>query len=202
MMATTHMVTGMLIALPVVLLAPELAVVALLAGLLGGLFPDLDLYFNHRKTLHFPVGYPVVAGIAIVLAMGVPSLWTVSVAIAFTAAAVHSVMDVFGGGLELEPWRATSDRGVYSHVHGRWLRPRRWIPYDGSPADLGLAIVVAIPLFVAMDGGLQSLLVGLLGISVVYTLLRRWLAEIAQKLAGFVPPSLQAYVPERYLAQP
>src|SRR6056297_2453705 len=57
MMLPTHAIVGLAIATPLAMLAPDLAPAALAGGLFGGVFPDLDLYSGHRKTLHFPTGY-------------------------------------------------------------------------------------------------------------------------------------------------
>lgn len=52
MMSPTHTAMGILLALPLVVAAPELAAVGALAGIAGGAFPDLDLLVGeHRKTL-------------------------------------------------------------------------------------------------------------------------------------------------------
>ncbi len=63
----------MALVLPLVATAPEFASIALVAGLLGGVFPDLDLYAGHRKTLHFPVFYSAVATVAVVVAALIPT---------------------------------------------------------------------------------------------------------------------------------
>ena len=118
-MLPTHALSGMALALPVVAAAPELAPVALVAGLLGGIFPDLDLYTGHRRTLHFPVYYSVVGLAATLTAVLVPMATTLAIAVFLLAVALHSVADSFGSGLELRPWEATSDRAVYDHFRGR-----------------------------------------------------------------------------------
>ena len=199
MMATTHVLVGMSLALPVLVYAPELAPVALVAGLVGGLFPDLDLYAGHRKTLHFPVYYAVLAVPAVVVALLATSVTTVALAVGITAAAVHAGMDVLGSGLELKPWQRTSERAVYSHFHGRWLRPRRWVRYDGAPEDLAIASVVALPVLITSDGWAQVVVLALLGVSAVYVVLRKTLATLAERLAGYLPAAVHAYVPERYV---
>ncbi|MFC6727238.1 metal-dependent hydrolase, partial [Natronoarchaeum mannanilyticum] len=80
MMATTHALWGMALALPVLALAPEFAPVAFGAGLVAGLFPDLDLYAGHRRTFHFPVYASLAAVPAIALAIVAPLPWTVAFA--------------------------------------------------------------------------------------------------------------------------
>ncbi|MFC6719033.1 metal-dependent hydrolase [Natrialbaceae archaeon GCM10025810] len=198
MMATTHAFAGMALALPVLATAPEFAPAAFVAGLVGGLVPDLDLYAGHRKTLHYPVYAPIAAVLAITIAFFAPSTATVFLAVGLAAAALHAVTDVAGGGLELRPWLAGSERAVYSHYHGRWIRPRRWIRYDGAPEDLALAGFVAAPLIVAGDGPIGTVTIVLLGVSTAYVLLRKPLATVAERLAGLVPEPLHPYLPERY----
>lgn len=198
MMATTHAMWGMTLGLPVLAMAPELAPIALAAGLVGGFLPDMDLYAGHRKTLHYPFVAPLLAITCIAVAILYPTGITVALAVGVAAAALHAISDIFGGGLELRPWEATSDRGVYSHLHGRWLSPRRTIRYDGSPEDLGLAGLAAVPLLVIGSEVLQVLVLGLLLISAVYVFLRRRLADLASRLAGYVPHPYTGYVPHRY----
>jgi len=179
MMATTHAFVGLALAVPVALVAPELGVPAAVAGLAGGAFPDLDLLFEHRRTLHFPVLYWPPALLAGAVALVVPGPVTVAVATFLLAAAVHSASDVLGGGLELRPWIPTSNRGVYVHATGRWLPPLRVIRYDGSPEDLALACVAAVPGLLVFDGHVRTVTLAALAVSVVYALLRKRIVEWA-----------------------
>ncbi|OLZ42116.1 hypothetical protein A6E15_14570 [Natrinema saccharevitans] len=198
-MATTHALLGLALALPLVAVAPDLAPAAFLAGLVGGVAPDLDLYTGHRKTLHYPVYGSVATVPAVVLAALVPTPLTVAIAVGLAAAALHAVADAAGSGLELRPWQGTSERAVYSHYHGRWVRPRRWVRYDGAPEDLGVAGVVAVPLVALGDGPVTALAVGLVAVSAVYVLLRKPLATVAERLVAALPASVRPYVPARYL---
>lgn len=203
MMLPTHALFGMLLALPVAVLAPEHATVALGAGLAGGVLPDLDLYTNHRKTLHYPVGYSVLAGVATVGAVAAPSPATIGAVLLFAGAASHSLIDVFGGGLELRPWEATDDRAVYDHFRGRWIPPLRWVRYDGSPEDLLLSVGLAVPLWFGVDAPFRGVVAVSMGVAVAYAASRRVLPRIARTLVtevlpGRVPPAVLAQVPERY----
>lgn len=203
MMLPTHALGGMALALPVVLLAPEFAGPALAAGLLGGIFPDLDMYVGHRKSLHYPVYYSALAVPTVALAVITPSAAVVAVALFLLGASLHCVSDVFGGGLELRPWEATSDRGVYDHYRGTWIAPKRWVRYDGSPGDLLLSGTLAAPLVLVVEGPLYWTVVAALTVAVVYTGLRRVLPTIATILvttaSTSLPASLLARVPDRYL---
>lgn len=199
MMATTHAFAGLALAAALALVAPEFAFVVAVAAIAGGLFPDFDLYAGHRRTLHFPVYYWLLAAPAAVVAVLVPTETTVAVAVFLLAAGLHSFMDIFGGGLELKPWKGTSDRAVYSHYHGRWLEPRRWVRYDGSLADLALAGALAVPGLVVFDGIVRTVVIALLAISAGYALVRKPLVVVAEWLLERVPDPVLEYLPERFL---
>lgn len=197
-MATTHVLMGVVVAALSLLFAPEYAVVAAIAGGMGGLFPDLDLYAGHRKTLHFPVYYPATALPAFGVALVQPTIVTVATAFFFAGAAAHATLDVLGGGLELRPWLGTSDRAVYDHFRHRWLAPKRVIRYDGAPEDLGLAFLLGGSALVVYDPPVTHLILLALATSVTYTVLRRPLADLAPVLARALPARLHPYIPGRY----
>jgi hypothetical protein len=203
MMLPTHALAGMVVGLAVATVAPEHAGAAIAAGLFGGVLPDLDMYAGHRRTLHYPVYYATAAGVALPVAAVVPTAATVTLATGLVAAATHCVADVFGGGLELRPWEATSDRAVYDHHRDRWLVPRRWIAYDGSPGDLALAVALSAPLLATLDGAPRWVVLGALAIAATYTAVRRVLPRVAVTVVGnvldpVVPDSAMAHLPERY----
>ncbi len=183
MMATTHAFVGLAIAAAAVVAVPTLAPAVVLAAavgaLAGGIFPDLDLVATHRRTLHFPVGYWVLAVPAAVVALVVPDPVPVGVALFFLSAAVHSASDVIGGGLETRPWLGTSDKAVYLHVRGRWLAPRQWIRYDGAPEDFVVGAAFAAPGLVVFDGEVRLVVLAMVAASLLYTVFRKKLVEVA-----------------------
>lgn len=203
MMATTHALAGVVLAVGVAVLFPESAAattpIPVLAAALGGLFPDLDLYAGHRKTLHFPVYFSALAAPALLVAAFAPSTLTVAAALFLAAAALHSVMDAFGGGLELKPWLGTSERAVFSHYHDRWIPPRRWIRYDGAPEDLLAAAVFAAPTLYVFDGLVQTGVLAALGLSAVYVLLRKPMVAITQAFVDAMPPRVVDRMPKRFV---
>ena len=198
MMLPTHVLAGMLLAAPLLYVAPDLAAPGLVAGFAGGLFPDLDMYVGHRKTLHFPVYYAALAVPASLAALLAPSVVTAVVALFLFGAALHSAADVLGGGLELRPWEGTSDRAVYSHHHERWIAPRRLIGYDGSYGDLALSIGLAVPLVLLVDGRLETLVFAAIAVAVAYAVLRRRLADLAAVVFPKLPAVFGPYLPDRY----
>lgn len=199
MMLPTHALWGLLLGLPLVSVAPEFASAALIAGGVGSIVPDFDLYAGHRRTLHYPVYYSVAGLLATGLAIALPTTVTVAAAVFLLGAALHSIADVFGGGLELRPWENRSDRAVYDHYHERWIAPRRLIRYDGSPEDLLGAVVVAVPSLLILGGPFDRAIIGLLVIAAVYTLIRRVLPDLTTTLVSVIPVRILPYVPARYL---
>lgn len=198
-MATTHVLAGLVVAAVASVFAPEAALHAAVAGALGGLVPDLDLYAGHRRTLHFPVYGSLAAGLGVLVAVLAPSTLTVAGAVFLAAFALHSVSDVLGGGLELRPWEGTSDRAVYSHFHGSWWTPRRLVRYDGAPEDLAVAGVLALPGLVVFDGQVDVVIAGALAISAGYVLVRKPLVRLAEWLVGRIPEPVLRRVPDRFV---
>ncbi len=198
MMATTHALMGMGLLSATGLFAPEYLPVAVAGGAVGGIIPDLDLLGNHRRTLHFPVLYSAGALALVAIAATVPTILTVGLAAVLLSAALHSAMDALGGGLEVKPWKGTSDRAVYSHYHDRWLAPRRWIRYDGAPEDVALAGVLAGVLVLTFAGPIQTAALAFLAISVVYGLCRKPLVVAGEYLVERLPQHVLDRIPFQF----
>lgn len=198
MMATTHALMGMVLLSATGLFAPEYLPVAVAGGAVGGILPDLDLLGNHRRTLHFPVLYSVGALAVAVVAVVLPTAVTVGLAAVLLSAALHSAMDTLGGGLEVKPWKGTSNRAVYSHYHDRWLAPRRWIRYDGAPEDVALAGVLAGVLVLTFAGPIQTAALAFLAISVVYGLCRKPLVVAGEYLVERLPQHVLDRIPFQF----
>ena len=184
MMATTHGFVGLALASVTVFVAPDLAVPAAVGGIFGGIFPDLDVAAEHRRTLHFPAYYSVLAVPALLVAAIATGPVTVAVACFLLAAAVHSASDVLGGTPEVRPWEPTSTRSVYLHARRRWLQARHWVRYDGAPEDFALAAAFAVPGIVLYDGVVAGLAVIGLVVSFAYTLFRKEIGRIVARWEG------------------
>ena len=173
MMNPTHNAVGLLVGLPVLWTVPELAVVAGIAGMAGGIIPDLDVVIGrHRRTLHYPVGYWLAALPLVAVAIWQPTTLTVAAAVATLSMAVHSGMDWFGGSNELRPWLRTSQQAVYLHATQQWLRPKRWVRYDGAVEDLLLACVASLPALL-YPAPIPAVAAVNVAIAVAYTLFRK-----------------------------
>lgn len=177
MMATTHVFAALAVVAPVAYAVPELATPLAVGAICGGLAPDLDLALEHRRTFHAPVLGAIPAFAFVVGAMLVPSALTAALAAGTVAAWLHAVCDAFGGGPEMDPWNDRSDRAVYDHARSRWVRPRRWVRYDGAPEDAALAFALAIPGLLVFDGVILAVIAGGLVVSLGYALVRRRILE-------------------------
>lgn len=182
-MTTTHVFVGAALGVATAGYVPELTPAAIIAGGVGGAWPDADLIATHRRSLHFPVGYGVVATVAVAAALLAPAPESILAAVFLLAATLHCVMDIFGGGVEVRPWEATSQRGVYNHTTGRWIRPRRWVRYAGAPEDFLLASVAVIPLMLSTGGHARTAVVVLWVSSGVFTLVRQRLTGLSERIA-------------------
>lgn len=184
MMAPTHIVAGMALALPLVPLAPALAPAAALGGALGGVLPDLDMFVGeHRRTLHFPVAAWPLAALAGAGASLSPTPLSVGLAFAVLALAVHSVSDLLGAGPEMRPWERSNADAVYNHVQGRWHSARYLVRYDGAPEDLFVTLACAAPGVLLFQGPPRWVALGAVAVAVPYTTFRKQFADYAARLS-------------------
>jgi len=121
--------------------------ILVLLGLLGGAFPDLDRLeqygLSHRKTLHYPIGYGLLALTLIASNYFFDSIWIVGLSCFSSAAWLHSAMDILDG-----PFGEDMNKGVYEHIRKRWIRACNWFPF-GSLREwvlqyLGSILVIPI----------------------------------------------------------
>lgn len=185
MMAPTHVFVALLFSSPLMLLSPESALLIFVAAVVGGFFPDFDLFFGtHRKTLHFPTGY-----LAAVLFFGLITLvYTTPLTLVLASVAIgvssHVFGDLLGAGLEHEPWKQTSDKGVYNHVRKEWLAPTFLLGHDGSYKDL-LVLLVISPVIYRLYTDvpyIQGFVIGIILLSIVYSVTRKVLPTIEEYL--------------------
>lgn len=145
MMVTTHACVGfvssaiILCLLAIVYSSPiaevmPLASLFVIVGTLGGFFPDIDrvegricsINIVHRRTLHFSLGYFLLALITYVISLYYSDWRSVCwFAIAFfIGAGLHSVMDILDSPRDIDP-----TEGVYNHLSRKWIRPLNMIPF-------------------------------------------------------------------------
>lgn len=199
MMATTHLLIGLLLALPVAVVVPSLAEPILIGTAVGSLLPDLDLYYGHRRTLHYPTVGLLVAIPTLLTAILVLHPFVVAGSAVIIAAVLHARLDIYGGGLELRPWAGESQRAVYDHLRNRWIAPRRYVRYDGAPEDVATAAIIAVPLLLFLDGFLWWIVTAAVLISLVYGLIRKPLVDLGIVILRHVPRPVLSWLPMRYL---
>ncbi|RXK48006.1 metal-dependent hydrolase [Halorientalis pallida] len=198
MMALTHGLASLaLVALATPALSEYAGPPLLAAAFFGGMAPDLDLVAEHRKSLHFPVGYTLLAAIFTAWAAVSPSPGVLLCTVAVGAAALHAWSDVLAGSVEPAPWNPTSEQAVYNHALGRWHRPRRLVRYSGAPEDGLLAVgLAAVALLTPATGPTaDAALLWLLVVAGAYVLARKRLTELRSRLAALTPAWVVASFP-------
>lgn len=199
MMGFTHLFMSLSLATLVVPVVSEYVAppAVFVTALVGGLSPDLDLVARHRRTLHYPVIFPLLTFVSLALFLTTGTAIALLCALLFGTAALHVLSDILGGSAERAPWDPVTEFGVYNHVLGRWHRPKRVVQYSGSPGDFLLGAGFATVAYlspattVAMDGAIVSLVVVAGG----YSLGRKRLSSLASSLEGRLPPSTRRLIP-------
>lgn len=188
-MVFTHILLGIALAAIVSLLLPVNPNTLVVAGLVGGGFPDIDMLLTHRKSLHYPVIYSILSVMLLIVYAFSGSVLVILLLLGTSAAALHSIMDILGGGKEMRPWRKTDNRAVYNHITKEWIHPLR-VFYDGSATDLILAILLGAIAIWILPRRLWPLILGLILLSVLYTLLRRavtkWIPEKYTTFSSYI----------------
>jgi len=155
------------------------------------------MYVGHRKTLHFPVYYSAFAALALFAALAVPSAATVGAALFLLGAAVHSVADMYGGGLELRPWEGNSDRAVYDHYRGTWIARDSSCGTTAQSRTSRCRSGCRFPSSTCSTACF-SRSCSTLVVAAVYTMTRRHLAELAAWITPTLRTPLLPFLPDRY----
>ena len=201
MMITTHMGYGFAIAyfltwsigyvlFPAASMA-SWSVWCVIAGLVGGVVPDIDRWesigFSHRKTLHYPIGYGLLLAIALTLGLlwnyGGLLFWMVLAACLFAGGWLHSLMDIYDG-----PWK--DDEGVYEHITHHWIKARNWVPFasDREWKMQAGSDVLAIGISPQLQLPSQAMVTWLPGWAVALgSYFAIWLVSIAYEFRSYVP---------------
>ncbi len=132
-MAPTHLMTSVVLFL---LLSPGFFTAdSLLFFIIGAFLPDLDVRANHRRTLHLPFFYPVIAAV-----FYLTSFYQFSAL--FLSASLHCIMEIAGNDAGEY---VDEDKGaIFNHLSGEWISGRYWIKRDGGPRDLLLLLCISV----------------------------------------------------------
>jgi hypothetical protein len=195
MMLTTHILAGASLGLLFLSSDPEVVFPVMIVGLFGSIFPDLDMFAEHRKTLHRPFQMLIVSAL-FALVFTVYSVQAILLAAVFTfSMSLHCFMDILSNGKTMHPRTDPDDRAVYNRVTDSWIEPRRLV-LDGSVPDMILTIVFGIILVVLLPS-YSMVFYTFMGAGVLYTLLTFRLrnryadydrySQIIQKKVGLGP---------------
>jgi hypothetical protein len=161
MMFFTHLLVGILTAF---LYNPEYLILFVLAST----FPDLDVLFNHRRTLHAPNIYAI-SGI-ILLPLSEPA------ALFLLLASLHCFLDMFGG-LGIKPWEC--EKAVYDHIRGKYIKSKIGI-YDGSKGDFAILAFLSAGTIYYSSGIIIYITIISITLGFIYTFFRNMFSDILE----------------------
>lgn len=177
MMIVSHALLGGVIGILSMFIAPSELTVAIIAGGIGGLIPDLDMLLDHRRTLHFPFTSTVLLLPAFIAFVLVPMSITTVLFFGLAGMAFHAYTDILGEGRVMRHWVHIDHRAVYDHVTDRWVYPRRVIK-TGQGTDLFVTAFSGSLLVRVVDSPLSYVVVVLVVVAFVFTITLRPAARI------------------------
>jgi hypothetical protein len=179
MMFSTHILIGASLGYALSTVFSVDMALLIIAGIVGGLIPELDFFVGkHRKALHYPFSYFLVAIIPFTIFLTMQTEIFLLGATALIAAGVHSFMDIFAGA-ELRSWDRSEwqQTAVYNHLGQKWIKPRRWA-YGGSIQDVLLSVIsFAALIYLVSNLWLKAAFTVLLALSFLYGLTIKWFSE-------------------------
>jgi len=197
MMLPTHILAGGTIGLVLSVLAPEMQSSMIITGMLAGILPDLDMFFEHRKTLHRPLQFSLTAITLFGVYLALNNALLLALSAVFASAGLHTVSEILGQGKTMNPDLKKDDRCVYNHINGSWINPVRLIKV-GSFRDLTLSAIFSAPLLILGTRLISALSIFILSIGLIQFLLNDWLtknvlsdydrfSEVIQERIGYGP---------------
>lgn len=172
MMTATHMLLGMLLGYILGFIQPDIAPYLLIIGFIGGMLPDIDIAFKHKRSLHFPFYYSLIVAITLTSTIFFSSVEAVMAFTFFGAATLHCLTDVFAGSLETALGRQENEKTVYLHPENRWINSVNLIRFPGAPEDLMLSLLIGVPLLIVIQGPLEWLTAATLALGTAYSVMR------------------------------
>ncbi len=175
-MPTTHALAGGFLGVTASFLVPGDLGSLVIAGMIGGVLPDLDILVEHRKTLHRPLEFNLVLALLLLgYVVFQQHFLTLSILLA-SGLVLHVVLDVMSQGKTMNPSLRKDDRCVYNHLQEEWVAPKRWVPV-GSWKDLMLSAVFATPLIYLTGPYVSLVSFFMLSVSLGYFLVSDRLTE-------------------------
>lgn len=154
MMFSTHIAWGALMGLVLHTYIGLPVSQAVGAGAVSGFLPDLDMLWEHRRTLHRPIQYLVAGTILVGSFLITRNGFLAMVSTLFLGASLHGFMEILTNGKTKRPHKKPDKRGVYNHVSGRWIRAE-YAVVGSSGRDLFLTIVPSLVLLAGLGDALR-----------------------------------------------
>lgn len=177
MMLPTHILAGGTLGLILSILEPQLQIPLIMAGMIAGVVPDLDMLHKHRRTLHRPIQYSLSFGILILVYYLTMETFLLLLS-SFTGSLVlHTTSEILGQGKTMNSNLKKDQRCVYNHVNGRWIKPLRLIKV-GSFKDLLSSLILSIPLLIIVSNrAITALTLSILLLALIEFSLTDWITK-------------------------
>lgn len=193
MMLPTHIVMGGFIGLALSIIDPTTLSLYIYIGMIAGVIPDVDIFLEHRKTLHRPLEYLLVFT-TLIFTYALFQLNSILVVAAlFGSMSIHCISELFGQGKTMNPDLKTDDRCVYNHLAQNWLKPKRVVKV-ASIRDLMILMVFSIPLMFYASMPIFIVTISVLGSGVLMVLLNDWLTKNLLSDYDRFSEALQEYI--------
>ncbi|MFT4892802.1 MAG: hypothetical protein ACI8Z7_000590 [Candidatus Nanohaloarchaea archaeon] len=114
--------------------------------LLAGIFPDLDMFFEHRKTFHRPFQFSALFLLLIPFYLFTGAFYLFILLAVLVSMVSHCALDLLSNGKTARPRENPDSRAVYDHIRGEWLKPRRMV-LDGSKGDVLMLLLTGFTAF-------------------------------------------------------
>ncbi|MFB6174867.1 MAG: hypothetical protein ABEJ87_02730 [Candidatus Nanohalobium sp.] len=173
MMLSTHILTGGCLGLIYSLFTGDTQALLVFIGMISSVFPDMDFFLDHRKTLHRPLEYSILG----LFAAGFYSLSHVNalllVSLILVSMGLHSFSEIFSEPRSLD---GKGSKAVFNHLNGRWMEAQEWTEV-GSLRDFLLTCFRAIPLFLVQNIFIRGFTFLMVAYGVVHYLLNELFRE-------------------------
>lgn len=143
MMVPTHILAGAALGLLSLSFSTSNANALIWASIAAAFFPDLDVFFKHRKTFHRPFEYVSVFIISVAALSLINSFFIYIVVFVSASLSLHCLMDLFS--------TKNRDKALYDHFLHEWINVRNYIP-TRSYRDAFIAFLFSIPVLIFVEG--------------------------------------------------
>ena len=176
MMLPTHVLIGGLSALSISALVSQPQTWLIIVGMTAAILPDLDIFIEHRKTLHRPKEYIIGLGLFSSIFFLNGSSLSLYLTVFFLGLISHIILDLLAYGKTMNPDLKEDGRCMYDHLSSKWIKPLK-IAKPGSKKDLILGTIASIPLLLTENTIIIYISISNIVIGTLFVYMMEWITE-------------------------